>query len=149
LKLGGRFKPATEQNLPAPSFTVKEVAAQGGTTMVRGVLRGGRGGFLVGVGIAPQSGIQSIRLDNQEAVGTDRLKGKAPTFVQFWGLRSRDVPMEISFAAGTAPKLILFERSPLPDSEEGRALVAARPADAAPAYSGDSALVFVVLDLKS
>jgi hypothetical protein len=57
--------------------------------------------------------------------------------------------MEISFDANTAPKLILFERSPLPDSEEGRALIAARPADAAPAYSGDSAFVFVVLELKS
>jgi hypothetical protein len=60
----------------------------------------------------------------------------------------RDVPMEISFDANTAPKLILFERSPLPDSEEGHALAAARPADAAPAYSGDSALVFVELELK-
>jgi hypothetical protein len=149
LKGRGRFKPATEQNLPAPSFAVKEVATQGGTTVVRGVLRSGRGGFLVGVGIASESGMRSIRLDNQEAIGADRLKGKEPTFVQFWGLKSRDVPMEISFDANTVPKLILFERSPLPDSEEGRALIAARPADAAPAYSGDSALVFVVLDLKS
>jgi len=64
-------------------------------------------------------------------------------------LGSREVPLEISFDAGVAPKVILFERSVLPDSEEGRALVAARPADAAPAYGGDSALVFVVLDLKS
>jgi hypothetical protein len=149
LKGRGRFKPATEQHLPAPSFAVKEVATQGGTTIVRGVLRSGRGGFQVGLGIVPQSGIQSIRLDNQEAVGADRLKSKEPSFVRFWGLGSRDVPLEISFDAGTAPKLVLFERSPLPDSEEGRALVAARPADAAPDYSGDSALVFVVLELES
>lgn len=148
-KLQGRFKLAAEQNLPAPSFSTKEVATQGGTTVVRGVLRSGRGGFVVGIGIAPQSGVRSIRLDNQEAVGDDRLKSRDPTFVQFWGLRSREVPMEIAFKANTAPKLILFERSPLPDSEEGRALAAARPADAAPVYSGDSALVFVVLELKS
>jgi len=38
---------------------------------------------------------------------------------------------------------------PLPDSNEGRALAAARIAYAAPDFSGDSALVFVVLDLKS
>jgi hypothetical protein len=56
--------------------------------------------------------------------------------------------MEVAFAANATPKLILFERSPLPDSEEGRSLAAARPADAAPAYSGDSALVFVTIDLK-
>ena len=149
LKGRGRFKPATEQHLPAPTFTVKEVATQDGTTVVRGVLRSGRGGFQVGLGIVPHSGIQRIRLDNQEAVGADRHKSKEPTFVRFWSLGSRDVPMEISFDAGTAPKLVLFERSPVPDSEEGRALVAARPADAAPDYNGDSALVFVVLDLKS
>jgi hypothetical protein len=149
LKGRGRFKPATEQHLPAPSFAVKEVATQGGTTVVRGVLRSGRGSFQIGVGMAPRSGVQSIRLDNQELIGADQLKGKEPRFVRFWGLGSRDVPLEIAFDAGTAPKLVLFERSPLPDSEEGRALAAARPADAAPAYSGDSALVFVVLDLKS
>jgi len=149
LKSQGRFKPAAEQNLPAPSFTVKEVAMQGGTTVARGVLRSGRVGYLVGIGITPHSGIQSIRLDGQDVFGTDQLKSKEPTFVRFWGLGSREVPMEISFDAGTAPKPILFERSPLPGSDEGRALAAARPADAAPAYSGDSALVFVVLDLKS
>ena len=145
----GRFKPATGQHLPPPSFTVKEVATQGGTTVVRGVLRSGRSGFLLGVRIAPQSGIQSIRLDNQELIGADLLKGKEQTLVRFWGLGSRDVPMEIAFDAGAAPKLVLFERSPLPESEEGRALVAARPVDAAPAYAGDSALVFVAIDLKS
>jgi hypothetical protein len=149
LKGQGRFKPATEQNLPAPSFSVKDVATQGGTTVTRGVLRSGRGGFVVGVGLAPRSGIQSIRLDHQDVISADQLKGKEPSLIRFWGLGLREVPMEISFDAGTAPKLTLFERSPLPDSEEARALIAGRPADATPAYSGDSALVFVVLDLKS
>ena len=149
LKGEGRFKDASGPHLPAPSFIVKEVATQGGTTVVRGTLRSGRGGFQFGVGIAPNSGIQSIRLDNQQAVGADQLKGKEPTFVRVWGSGTREVPMEVSFDAATAPKVTLFERSPLPDSEEARALIAARPADAAPDYNGDSALVFVVLDLKS
>jgi hypothetical protein len=117
--------------------------------VVRGVLRSGRGGFLLGVRIAPRSGIQSIRLDDQELIGADLLKSKEQTLVRFWGLGSREVPIEIWFDAGAAPKLLLFERSPLPESEEGRALVAARPADAAPAYAGDLALVFIAIDLKS
>ncbi|MEO8566346.1 MAG: M28 family peptidase [Betaproteobacteria bacterium] len=144
----GRFKDATGPHLPAPSFAVNEVATEGGTTVVRGTLRSGRGGFQIGIGIAPESGIQSIRLDSQQAVGVDQLNGKEPTFVRVWGIGTRDVPMVISFDAATAPKLTLFERSPLPDSDEGRALVAARPADAAPDYNGDSALVFVAVDLK-
>ena len=149
LKARGRFKDATGPHLPAPSFTVNEIATQGGITVVRGTLRSGRGGFQIGVGIAPNSGVQSIRLDSQQAVGVDQLKGNEPTFVRVWGIGTRDVPMEISFDAATAPKLTLFERSPLPDSAEGRALVAVRPADAAPDYNGDSALVFVVVDLRS
>jgi len=148
LKGQGRFKPAKEQHLPAPSFITTGVATQDGTTVVRGVLRSGRAGFFVGVGFAPNSGIKSIRLDSQETLSADQLQRKEPTFVRFWGLGSREVPMEISFDANTAPKPILFERSPLPDSAEGRALTAARPADATPAYSGDSAIVFGALDLK-
>jgi hypothetical protein len=147
-KAQGRFKPAIDQHLPAPSFAVKGVDAQGGLQVVRGVLRSGRGGFLVGIGIAPGSGVRSIRIDDQEAVGADRLKTSEPTFVQLWGLRSREVPMEVFFDAGAVPKLVLYERSRLPDSEEARTLAAARPLDAAPAYSGDSALVFIELDFK-
>jgi Peptidase family M28. len=148
LKAQGRFKDATGPHLPAPSFAVTEVATQGGTTVVRGTLRSGRGGFQIGIGLAPNAGVQSIRLDSQPAVGADQLKGKEPTFVRIWGIGTREVPMEISFDATTAPKLTLYERSPLPESDEARALVTARPADAAPDYNGDSTLVFTVLDLR-
>jgi hypothetical protein len=148
LKAQGRFKDATGPHLPAPTFTVNEVTTQDGTMVVRGMLRSGRGGFQIGIGVAPNSGIRSIRLDSQPAVGVDQLKGKDPTFVRVWGIGTREVPMEISFDAATTPKLTLYERSPLPDSDEGRALVAARPADAAPDYNGDSALVFTVMNLK-
>ena len=149
LKTQGRFKPATQQNLAAPSFEVKEIVTRGTTSVVRGVLRGGRGGFLLGVGLTPRSGVQAIRLDKQEVIGADQLMGKEPTFVRFSGLGSREVAMEVSFDVGAAPTLTLFERSPLPDSPEARALTAARPTDAAPDYSGDSALVVVVIELKS
>jgi hypothetical protein len=149
LKGQGRLKDATGPHLPAPTFNIDESATQGGTTVVRGTLRSGRGGFQIGIGVAPNSGIQSIRLDSQPAVSVEQLKGKDPTFVRVWGIGMREVPMEISFDAATSPKLTLYERSPLPDSDEGRALVAARPADAAPDYNGDTALVFTVVELKS
>jgi len=38
--------------------------------------------------------------------------------------------------------------SPFMLPAEASTLIAARPADAAPDYNGDSALVFVVLDLR-
>jgi hypothetical protein len=149
LKAQGRFKPAAAQNLPAPSFEVRDVATRDGTTVVRGVLRSGRGGFLLGVGAAAGSGIRSVRLDDQPAMGTAPSQGKDPLLLRFWGLGTREVPMEVAFAADATPRLVLFERSALPDSDEGRALKAARPADAAAAYTGDSAVVVVTIDLKS
>jgi hypothetical protein len=117
-------------------------------TIVRGTLRSGRGGFQIGIGVAPNSGVRSIRVDNQQAVSVEQLKGKDPTFVRVWGIGMRDLPMEVSFDAASAPKLTLYERSPLPDSDEARALIAARPADAAPDYNGDTALVFTAVNLK-
>jgi hypothetical protein len=144
----GRFKPAADQHLDAPRFDVKDVATQGTITVVHGVLRGGRNGYFVGIGIPPHSGVRSVRAGNQDAIVPDQPNNPEPIFAQFWGLGSREMPLAIAFAAATPPKLVLFERSPLPDSIEGSTLIAARPKDAAPAFSGDSALVFITLDLK-
>lgn len=145
----GRFRAAAAQELPTPVFAVSDMATRDGTTTARGTLRSGRGGFLLGVGIAPGSGIRSLRLDDQPVIGAAQLEGDAPVLLRFWGLGTRDVPIAVTFAAGAAPSLVLFESSPLPDSAEGRALAAARPADAAPAYAGDAAVVFVTVDLKN
>jgi hypothetical protein len=143
----GRFKPALDQRLSPPTLTLHEVSTQGGTTVARGTLRSGRGGFLVGVGFAPDSGVQSLRLDNQEVAGPARLRGKAPVLTRFWGAGTRDVSVEIAFDGAAAPTVILYERSALPDSSEARGLVGTRPDDAAPVYSGDSALVVDSVDL--
>jgi hypothetical protein len=148
LKGRGRFKAASDQHLAAPTFSVKETAAQGALTVVRGTLKSGRGGFLLGVGLAPHSGVQRVSLDGQGVIGADQLKGREPVLLRFSGIGSREVPMEIAFESSAAPALVLFERSSLPDSAEARALQAARPADATGAYSGDSALVFAKVDLK-
>jgi len=143
----GRFKPAIDQALPAPTLTLREVVTQGGTTVARGTLRSGRGGFLVGLGLAPKSGVKSLRFDDQQVADSARLNGAAPIITRFWGAGTRDIAVEIAYEAAAAPKVVLYERSMLPDSGEARGLVAARPADAAPVYSGDSALVFITVDL--
>jgi len=143
----GRFKPAMNQVLPAPTLTLHDVTTNGGTVVARGTLRSGRGGFLVGIGIAPGSGVKSLRFDNQQVADAARLEGKAPVITRFWGAGARDIAVEIVFDAAAAPKVVLYERSALPDSGEARALIAARPPDAAPVYSGDSTLVFVAVEL--
>lgn len=143
----GRFKPATDQNVPAPTFTTTDVSTANGTTTVRGVLRPGHGGFLTGIVFAPHAGIRSVRYENEDLVAAEKLAGDAPVRTAFWGLP--EVPLEISFDAAQAPKAVVFELSPLPDGEEGRALVAGRPQDATTAYRGDSATVFANIDFKA
>jgi hypothetical protein len=143
----GRFKPAKDHVLPAPTLILHEATSQGGTTVARGTLRRGRGGFLVGIGFAPKSGVKSLRFDDHQVADPARLDGTTPVITLFWGAGTRDIAVEIVFDAAAAPKAVLYERSTLPDSGEARGLVAARPTDAAPVYSGDSALVFVTVDL--
>jgi len=143
----GRLKPATDQALPAPTLTLREMSTNGGTIVVHGTLRSGRGGFLVGLGFPPDSGVKSLRFDNQQVADSARLNGTVPVITRYWGAGTRDVAVEIEFDAAASPKVIVYERSALPDAAEARGLVAARPADAAPVYSGDSALVFVTVDL--
>jgi len=143
----GRFKPALDQALPAPTLTLRSVTTQGGTTVARGTLRSGRGGFLVGMVLTPKSGVKSLRFDDQQVADSATLNGVAPVISRYWGAGTRDVAVEIEFDAAAAPKVVLYERSVLPESHEARGLVAARPVDAAPVYSGDSAIVFVTVDL--
>lgn len=141
----GRFKPATDQQVPGPSFSTTDVSSANGLTTVRGVLRSGRGGFVTGIVFAPNSGIRSVRYDGQQLVAEEKLQGSDPIRTSFWGLA--EVPLEISFVADKKPKAVAFELSPLPDSDEERALIAGRPEDAAPAYRGDCATVFTTIDL--
>jgi hypothetical protein len=112
------------------------------------VLKPGHGGFLTGIVFAAHSGVRSVRHGSDEIVAPEKLDGDAPVRTAFWGLA--EVPLEITFdAAQTPPRVVVFELSPLSDSDEAHALIAARPADATPAYRGDSATVFTVIDLAA
>ena len=122
----GRFKPALDQMLPAPTLTLHEVTTHGGTTVARGTLRSGRGGFLLGVGIAPDSGVKSLRLDNQEVTDPARLSGNGSGRHPFLGLLERATSrLKLRSTRTAAPTVILYERSTLPDSGEARGLVGA------------------------
>jgi len=145
----GRFKPASDQALAAPTLVWHETTTQDGTTVARGTLRRGRNGFLVGIGVASKSGVKAIRFDDKEVANSAQLDGTAPDITRFWGAGTHDIAVEIAFDAAAAPKVVVYERSLLPDDREAQELAAARPADAAPVYSGDSALVFVSVGLPT
>ena len=143
----GRFKAATDAHLAAPALSAAAISSADGATTLRGTMRSGRSGVVMGIGFAAHAGIRSIRLDGQEVLSPEKLKGGDPTVTRFWGLGSREVPIEITYDSTARPTITLYELSPLPTSEEARALVAGRPDDAAPAYRGDTSVVFTAVDL--
>jgi len=143
----GRLKPAADLHLAAPTLTFSDMAKVDGLDVWRGTLRGARGGLQLAIGIAPKSGIRSVRAEGQEVVNAARLAGGDPVFARILGVGERDLPVEIAFDAGAAPSVVVIERSPLPDGPEAQALVAARPPDAAPVHSGDAAIVVVKVAL--
>ena len=149
LKGKGRFKPATNLGLPAPTLTVTNIATRGALTVLTGTLRSGRGGFVMGLAVAPGSGLQSLRIEGQDVFDSKQLGAATPAFARIFGLGVRDVAIEITFDPKAPAKITLFERSALPDAEEASALTSTRPLDAAPVHSGDGSLVALPLDLAT
>jgi hypothetical protein len=139
----GRFKPAADLKLDPPTFTISNVEANGALAVAHGVLRAGRGGTQLAFGIPKKSGIRSIRVMGEELVNMERLDRDEPTLAGMLGLGTRDIPVEITFDAKTQPSFFVIERSALPDSAEGTALLAARPTTAAPVHAGNGAVVIV------
>jgi hypothetical protein len=137
-----RMKPAKDLDLPPPTLTATAVTTANGVTTMHGTLKAGRSGFIMGIGVAPGSGIKSIAYDGEVVTSPEKLAGKDPVVTRLMGFGSRDVAVEITFDAKTVPEVVLYELSPLPQGDETSALVAGRPEDAAPAYRGDCATVF-------
>ncbi|MEQ1753480.1 MAG: M28 family peptidase [Micropepsaceae bacterium] len=149
VEVRGRFKPAVDASLPAPEFKVATVTDAGGRRVISGELLAARSGFVMALGVEPGSGILSIRAEGQLVVGAERLAGKDPIVARLFGLADQPLKVEIEFDPSRPSKLVLLERSQLPDTADARTLLAARPANAAPVHSGDGSLVFQQIDLAT
>jgi hypothetical protein len=144
----GRFKPATDLKLDPPSLVIDEVQTGDKLSIARGVLHGGRGGLQLALGVAPKSGVRSVRFAGQEVIDDARLARDEPATARIVGWGARDIPVEIAFDPNGPTEVLLIERSALPESAETQALLDARPKDAAPVHSGNSAIVIVKRDLR-
>lgn len=134
----GRFKPAAELQLPPPNWNLRTAGRQGDVATVDAVISPARDGFSLGLVLPENSGVTSVSAEGQEVLAID---GRRAASASFAGLSGRPVRLSITFDAAQTPKIVLFERAPLPQSQEAQSLAALRPANAAPAYNGDYALV--------
>jgi hypothetical protein len=117
--------------------------------VLRATIKGGRGGLQMALALQGKSGIQSIRVADQDLVGTWRLNQADPILARLVGFGERGVPIEIVYDPAKKPSLTLVERSPLPDGREAQTLTAARAPDAAPVHSGDGTVVLREYDLQA
>lgn len=136
-----RLKKAHDLKLEPPRLLIEQTTTQDKLQVLRGTIKGARGATQMALAIRAKSGIQSIRIANQQLVGISSLNQDEPLLARLAGFGARDIPIEIVFDPAKDAKLILIERAPLPDTPEARALTAARAADAAPVHTGDGALV--------
>jgi hypothetical protein len=143
-----RLKPATDAKLAAPSLAFEQVLVQDKLRVARGTIKGGRGGLQLAVALEGKSGIQSFRVAGQEVANTWRLNQDEPLLARFAGFGEAGVQFELVYNPRVRPSLTVVERSGLPDSDEARTLVAARPTDAAPVHGGDNAVVVRTFSLN-
>lgn len=137
----GFSKKAAALNLEPPRLLVEQILVQEKLQVLRGTIKGSRGGLHLSLILKGKSGIQSVRVANQPLLGAVRLNQDEPLSARFTGFGDHGVPIEIVYDAAQKPRVILTERAPLPDAPEARALTAARAANAAPVHTGDSAIV--------
>ncbi len=137
----GFSKAAADLKLEPPRLLVEQILVQDKFQVLRGTIKGARGGVQLSLILKGKSGIQSVRVANQELVGAWRLNQDDPLSARLTGFGERGVPIEITYDPAKKPKVILSERAPLPDAPEARALTKARGADAAPVHTGDGAIV--------
>lgn len=145
----GRLRPAENMSLRAPVLTAQGVATDKGVSMVSATLQSGRGGFVMGLAVPPGSGLQWIDVEGQRAVGAERLSAPGGVNLRLFGLGLQPVHVTLAFDPKKPASVVVFERSALPEGREAQELLASRPHDANQVHSGDGALVFRTVDLRT
>ena len=145
----GRTRGAENAALSAPTFSAQGVTTGTGVTVVSATLQAARAGFVMGLAVPPGSGLRYIDVEGQRALGAERLSAPDGANLRLFGLAQQQVHVAIAFDPSRPATVVVFERSALPDTKEARELLASRPHDANQVHSGDGALVFRRVDLRT
>lgn len=146
-----RAKPATELHLPPPTFQPAAaevpVTDSAGRRVVTGVLRLPPESLAGGITIGEGSGLVGLRVDGQQVWGATDLADGEPRSARLAGVSGKPLAIELTLEPGAKGPILVYARSPLPDSAEGHELRAKRPAEATPFGYGDCAIVIRKLPL--
>lgn len=147
LSLGRAYlRDAEDIRLPAPAFTVLEKETLPSGFRLHATLKAARAGEVLGVHLPRGTGLRALRVDGQEVAIDKMPSGPGTLALRIHGIGDRVLPLEIDYD-GAPLRLVAFERSPLPDSEEALRLAQLRPPHVAPLRTGDGAQVFRVVEV--
>lgn len=142
LAVEDRSKPATAQPLPPPTFAVTgDTKNAAGQRVLAGTLRLPAESLAGGLTIGPKSGLLGLRVEGQVVWSETDLASGAARSARLAGVSGKDLAIELTLAADAKGPIVVYQRSPLPESAELRALTTARPADATTVHFGDAAII--------
>ena len=131
--------PAKDLGLPAPSFEGVTVRQVEGRTVLTGKLRFSRDAFMAGLTVGARAGLLSASLDGQVVWAPEVLRDGQSRNARMGGLADRELTLELTLAPGATGPIAVYQRLPLPDTPETRAMTSSRPADTLPFGTGDNA----------
>ncbi len=142
-----RLKPATRLPINAPSFTKLSETMRGTDRVISGEIRGTSVNGSLRLAVARNAQLKSLRVGGEDVWTMKTLSDHQPRSMRINGVGVDPVAIELIVPGNARAEIMLTERSPLPDTPESRAILNARPVDAAPVHGGDAAVVTVPLQL--
>lgn len=139
---------AADAGLRGPAILVREVEQLEAGARVHATVQAAHAGDLLGFVIAPDAGITSVRIEGQPLADAAQLAG-TPLVLRIYGAGDRPLSVQFECRSDARGRLVIFERSALPATEEAMRIVQLRPADSAPLRAGDGAHVFTTVELAS
>lgn len=137
-----RTKPAADQGLPPPTFlATSDTKNSAGQRVLTGTLRLPAASLAGGLTVGPKSGLLGLRVEGQQVWSETDLGDDRSHSARLAGLGDRAITLELTLAPDAKGPIVVYQRQPLPESAELRALTTARPVDATTFGYGDCAII--------
>jgi hypothetical protein len=117
--------------LPPPILHIDSDRVENDRRVLRGTLRAGRNGFLLGLTFPPGVVLHELTVEDTTILHADNYAADKGVAATFSGLGERPLAIELTVPIETPFDVVAFELSAFPDHPDGAAIIRLRPDDAA------------------
>lgn len=146
LPVDAYLKPTASRHLAAPVVQVDEDIERDGRRIVRGEVRSRRPTWQLGLAFPAGSPVLGLRVADQPVLEGARAAARV---VRMQGAGTEPVRFELTARPGAALAVVAFDIGAMMADPEARAMLARRPANAAPLHGGNQSIVFTRLILAT